>query len=48
MVQEVKEAQIHTRQLPKLFFQVGWSRIVEYMASYIGLGDDDLKQLIPL
>lgn len=28
--------------------EVGWSRIVEYMASYIGLGDDDLKQLIPL
>jgi len=28
--------------------EVGWSRIVEYMAAYIGLGDDDLKQLLPL
>jgi len=28
--------------------EVGWSRIVEYMAAYLGLGDDDLKQLIPL
>jgi len=28
--------------------EVGWQRIIDYMSAYLGLGDDDLKQLLPL
>jgi len=33
---------------PGMIQEVGWTRIINYMAEYIGLGGDDLKQLISM